>query len=142
MENIQVAENADNELIIHDKMTSRYFKFDCPKKFNVYGFGSLDTKTTLYPRVFNKDFSYYLTQTHLIINVELINGTRRSIFQFECEEIYPHSWIELNTNQLDPNVILYIQSLKNKIVNLETKIDDLEEQINELKENKSGYESY
>ncbi len=131
MENIEVSENVDNELIIHDKRSSRYFRFDCPKKFNVYGFGSLDTKTTLYPRVYNKDFSYYLTPTHLIINIELTAGTRRSIFQFECEEIYPDSWINLGLNELEPNVVLYIQSLKNRIENLESKIEEIEAKINE-----------
>jgi len=70
-----------------------------------------------------------LTNIHLIINIELTNGTRNSLFQFECAEIFPDSWINLDLNNLDPNVILYIQSLKNRINYLTSQIEDLEEQI-------------
>jgi len=108
MEHLEIEENIEGFVIIHDKLSNRYFRFDYPTKFLAHGFSRLNPKDTLLPRLMTKDFAYSINSTSLDIHMILDNGTRIYQFEAECEEIFPDEWINLNMNVLDPNVILYI----------------------------------
>lgn len=146
MENFQIEENVDGITIIHYKTTDRYFRFDYPKKFRAYGFGGLNTKEILHPKLMAKDFSYYLSNTGICIGMLLSNDTHTRTYKFEteCEEIYPDEWINLDINELglDPNVSLYLKSLQNRVSNLTSMIKKYKEKIVELEDKECQYCEY
>lgn len=139
MDNLEIQESVDGFVIIHDKLSNRYFRFDYPKKFNQYGFGRLNTKETLLPRLMAKDFAFGLSSSGLYIQMILYSSNKTLHFEVECEEIFPDSWINLNLEQLEPNVLMYINSLQSRVNNLNSKLEQMEERIKQIEEKNTYY---
>lgn len=128
MDQLEIIENVEG-MLIHHMPTDRYFRFECPEKFNVYGFAGLNTQDTLIPKLMEKDFAYSIDSTWIYIRMTLTNGTRTYEFETKCEEIFADDWINLDMEHLEPNVSKYIKSLKSKVNNLSLKIKELEDII-------------
>ena len=126
MDQLEIQENVEGMIIIHLITTDRYFRFECPKKFNSYGFGRLNTQDILIPKLMEKDFAYSIDSTGIYIRMTLANGTRTYEFETKCEEIFADDWINLDMEHLEPNVSKYIISLKSRVNNLNSKIKELE----------------
>jgi hypothetical protein len=142
MDTLEIQENVNGMIIIHHTPTDRYFKFDFPKKFNSYGFGGLNTQEVLLPRLIAKDFAFYLSNTKINIWMMLTNGARTYKFETECEEIFPDQWINLDINGLNPNVLMYLKSLQNRINNLSNKLEEFKEKVEELENKNNQYYEY
>ena len=147
-----VQENFDGDLLIYHKPDYRQFTISLATtgknkyKFTERGFVSLNAKEIIYEKVKLFDFAYILNPTHLLIKLNISNGTKNYVHELVCPETFSipnRLTFDLSNLFDDTNFNTFMNSpnecrnlfyfMRNRINNLEGQINELKEQIESLK---------
>ena len=128
----------NGKIIIYNKNSTRQFTPNIPEKFNVYGFGKLDTKQIITDKIKSYDFSFWCDETELTLKMDVSNGNKTENFEIVCPEIFPD--IDINETNLDNDELKkLINILRNKVKNLTYKLE-LQKQYYESEIERNRYE--
>jgi len=143
MENLEIIEHPDDNIVIFNKLTNRYFHVKFPDQIDVHGFRTLKARELLLDRLKRKDFSYTNSDAHhMTIQFLLVNKTRVYTHHQSCLEAFPDEWIDLEKYDLNENVVSYMDSLQRKIHKLTDTVEQLTSRIELLSDNLNDEISY
>ena len=135
MDHLEIIEHPDNNVVILDKTTNRYFHIEFPKQINAHGFRKLNAREILLDRLKRKDFLYTQRDAHhLFIQIDLVNKTRSYSFTQTCAEAFPDEWIDLANYELHEDVVSYMDSLQRKLHTLTARVERMDANLDELDE--------